>query len=179
MTGELVTSDSELESLLDSMTVLQRRFVEEMMVSPSYAEAYRRAGGDAVTQGGIHLSAWRMATNDKVCRALAIMRAKRNVRVRIEHDWVLTKLLDVIERCVQDKPVFGPDGEPTGEYQFDSRGATKALELLMKHLGMFEKDNRQKSGSQEQYEAAMSRLRARGVDPDKLKALPGGEGGGN
>lgn len=32
---------------------------------------------------------------------------------------------------------YGSDGEPTGEYQFDSKGALRALELIGKHLGMY------------------------------------------
>lgn len=58
-------------------------------------------------------------------------------------------------RCMQKVPVmeFDPvakgrrqaiDDEGNAVWQFDSSGANKALELLGKHLGVFEKDNGQK-----------------------------------
>lgn len=35
------------------------------------------------------------------------------------------------------EPVLDREGEPTGEYRFDSSGAARGLELLGKHLQMF------------------------------------------
>jgi hypothetical protein len=42
-------------------------------------------------------------------------------------------MVEVFERCMQHKPVLDKDGNPTGEYRFDSAGAARALELMGKH----------------------------------------------
>lgn len=57
---------------------------------------------------------------------------------------VIARLEEILERCMSADPVMEWNYEehcykPTGEYQFDSKGALKAIEMLGKHLGMFEK----------------------------------------
>jgi phage terminase small subunit len=52
----------------------------------------------------------------------------------------------ISDRCVQGDPVLDRDGNPTGEWKFDSSGANKATELIGKHLGLF-RDNLNVSGS--------------------------------
>ena len=57
--------------------------------------------------------------------------------------WVVQRLMTVVDRSMQAVPVEVWDYEnhcmvETGEYQFDSRGANNALEILAKHLGMLE-----------------------------------------
>lgn len=172
VTSGMVLIAKDAEEILGDLTHLQRRFVEQMLVSPNAASAYRRAGGTAKTEGTVRSGAWELLTNPNVQRALQELREKRRIRVLIEQDWVLEKLLDVVERCMQEVPVFGADGEPTGEYRFDSAGANKALDLLMKHLGMFERDNFQKATAGD-LESIRARLQQRGIDAGKTKALPG------
>lgn len=178
MTGDLVTAEPTTDELFDLLTPMQQRFVEAMMETPDYVYAYAVAGGKAARSDHRRTCAHEILTNPNVQKVLRRLRNERMSRTLITSDWVLTKIVQLIERCMQSQPVLDDDGNPTGEYKFDSAGAAKGLQMLMKHMGLFEKDNRQKVG-QEQYEAAMARLKARGVDPEKLKALPGGDGGGN
>ena len=77
---------------------------------------------------------------------------KRN---QITVDEIMQDLIEVKNRCLQNVPVMyfdkidkewkhegKEDGEPV--YKFDSNGATKALDLLGKIIGAYEKDNEQK-----------------------------------
>lgn len=81
-------------------------------------------------------------------------REKPEIRKRIEHlsalasknailktgldrEWVISRLMTVVERCMQAEPVKDKDGNETGEYKFDSNGANRALQLLGSELGMF------------------------------------------
>ena len=64
-------------------------------------------------------------------------------RLSISADYVILRLMDTLERCMQAVPVMVWDPEEgrkveSGEYTFDSKGALKALELIGRHLGMFE-----------------------------------------
>lgn len=57
----------------------------------------------------------------------------------ITRDSVIRDLVDVKTRCMQAEPVLDSEGNPTGEYTFDSTGAINALKLLGTELGMFTK----------------------------------------
>lgn len=58
-------------------------------------------------------------------------------RTNITQDFVLERLEENVQRCMQAKPVFDKKGKPTGKYTYNASGANRALELLGKHLGMF------------------------------------------
>ena len=55
----------------------------------------------------------------------------------LNREWVISRLMSVAERCMQSEPVLDKDGAPTGEYQFNSTGATQALKLLGDTMGLF------------------------------------------
>lgn len=104
------------------------------------------------------------AANVKASKLLS----KANVKARVQEliaerageagvtaEWIITKLKILVERCMQPEPVMIWDHElgqmmqkknEDGDlvFEFDSNGANKALELLGKHVGLFEKDNLQK-----------------------------------
>ena len=50
---------------------------------------------------------------------------------------IIRKLKIVVDRCMQEIEVRDKKGNLTGEWQFDSAGANRSLELLGKHLAMF------------------------------------------
>lgn len=57
----------------------------------------------------------------------------------VSRDSVVRDLIDIKTRCMQAEPVLDSEGNPTGEYTFDSTGAINALKLLGTELGMFTK----------------------------------------
>jgi len=57
----------------------------------------------------------------------------------VSRAWVIMKLKEVAERCMQAQPVK-VNGKETGLYVFDSSGANRALELIGKHLRVFGDD---------------------------------------
>lgn len=67
-------------------------------------------------------------------------------RLMLTSDRVVIELLELVDICKAAKPVMEWDYDnhemtETGEYQIDSKGAVKALELLGRHLGMFDKQD--------------------------------------
>lgn len=173
MQGELVVREPTIDELMDDLTDLQRRFVEALIESPDIVYAYRVAGGKAKRADHVRVCAYEILVNPNVQKVLRRVRKERMDRTLITSDWVLNKLVQVIERCMQGQPVLDDDGKPTGEWKFDSAGATKALQLMMKHLGMFERDNRQKAPKSP--DEMRERLRQMGMDPARLVALPPGQ----
>lgn len=60
------------------------------------------------------------------------------LKTGLDRQWVISRLMTVADRCMQAEEVTDKKGTPTGEYKFDSIGATRALELLGKTLNMFD-----------------------------------------
>ena len=55
----------------------------------------------------------------------------------LDREWVISRYMKVVERCMQAEPVYDKQGNPTGEYRFDSTGANNALRALGDTLGLF------------------------------------------
>ena len=81
----------------------------------------------------------------KTCvrEAIEKAQAKRARRVEVTQDYVLSNLVEVVERTMQRAPVLDRKGEQVTDeegravWTFDAKGANRALELLGKHLGIF------------------------------------------
>lgn len=74
---------------------------------------------------------------------------------------VIAKVEEVLERCMSAEPVMEWNYEehcykPTGKYQFDSKGALKAIEMLGKHLGMFEKKENKNTDNDDGFMEALN-----------------------
>ena len=86
----------------------------------------------------------RLMKDPRIQARIRQLQKEQAERLMLTSDHVLLELWDVYQKCMQAVPVETWSYElhemvKTGEYQFDSKGATKALEMIGKHLGMFEK----------------------------------------
>ncbi len=141
-----------LEELEQLLTRRERLFVEEYDKDGNGTQAAIRAGYTAGKKNAsasvqaskllrsAKISAYRRARAKELCRQLGISR--ETIRLNV---------MDVYRRCMTAKPVmkYDPDRREwveSGEYVFDSKGALKAMELLGKPLGMFERDGDEVQG---------------------------------
>ena len=140
------------------MTVKQRMFVEEYLIDLNATQAAIRAGYSAKTadqQGS------RMLANVKVQQAIAERMAERSKRTGVNQDRVVLelskiaflKMTDVVDRngaikqdaseddlaCIESIKYKESDNEYGGSVEREVKVASKlkALELLGKHLGMW------------------------------------------
>lgn len=79
------------------------------------------------------------------------LQEQRARKADISDSYVLARLKKITERCLQEvRPILarGPGGAmvETGEFEFDSAGANKALYMIGTYLGMFEKTPQQVGG---------------------------------
>lgn len=116
------------------LTELQARFVEEYLHDGNATQAARRAGYSAKSSSQLGT---RALGRPEVQAALAVRRGELAEEIEVDAGWVLRRLREVVERCLQETPVRDRQGKETGEWRFNASGATRALELLGKHLGMF------------------------------------------
>ena len=126
------------------MTPKQERFVAEYLVDLNATQAAIRAG---YAKKSADVEGSRLLANAKVAAAVAAAQAKRSERTEITQDYVLTSIMETMERCKQAEPVRyqngdqvyvdTPDGEIAPAYKFDAGAVLKGAELLGRHLAMF------------------------------------------
>jgi phage terminase small subunit len=120
------------------LTDKQRLFCDEYLIDLNATQAAIRAGYSPKTADQ---QASRLLTNVKVQEYINGRQTKLADKLELDAEWVLRRLKDISDRCVQAEPVMtrAADGSliESGEYKFDSSGANKATELIGKHLGMF------------------------------------------
>jgi phage terminase small subunit len=116
------------------LTPRQKQFVAEYLLDLNATQAAIRAGYSPRTAPA---QASRLLTNVKVSKAIAQAVEERAQRTAVDQDWVLGCLQEVVDRCMQTVPVNDRQGKPTGEFRFNAAGATRALEIIGKHLRMF------------------------------------------
>lgn len=116
------------------LTAKQQQFIMEYLVDLNASAAAVRAG---YAKKSAEVEGHRLLRNANIAAEIASKRLERCKRTQITADYVLTRLQEVAERCLQAEPVTDREGNETGEYRFDSSGANKSLELLGKHLKLF------------------------------------------
>ncbi len=146
---------------MPKLTPKQSRFVEEYLIDLNATQAAIRAGYSEKTARAIGAE---NLTKPNIVAALMVAITNRSERTEIDQDWVVERLIEVVDKALQEKEVFDRQGKSTGEFRFDSAGANRALELLGKHHGMFM--NRVKLTLEG--EAAGSLAKLMGVKPEDL-----------
>lgn len=125
---------------MPKLTDRQKEFVRQYLVDLNATQAAIRAGYSVKTayrQGADLLQ------KTSIREAIEKAQAKRARRVEVTQDYVLSNLVEIVERTMQRAPVTDRRGEQVSDeegravWQFDAKGANKALELLGKHLGIF------------------------------------------
>lgn len=113
------------------------RFCQEYVIDYNGAQAAIRAGYKEKSARG---QASELLTNPNILARIREIQQEQIKRLAISQDFVVLQLIDTYNCCREPKPVMKYDYAEqawveSGMYQFDSKGALKALELLGKHLG--------------------------------------------
>lgn len=125
---------------MPKLTDRQKEFVRQYLVDLNATKAAIRAGYSERTAYSV---GQRLLKNVEIQRAVAAAQAQRARRVEVTQDYVLSNLVEVVERTMQRAPVLDRKGEQVTDeegravWTFDAKGANRALELLGKHLGIF------------------------------------------
>jgi phage terminase small subunit len=141
----MITKDKE-----KPLNEKQLRFCQEYIVDLNGSQAAIRAGYSADTSASI---ASELLTKPNILSYLNDILYERAERTKVTADYVITSLRELIQRCLQKKPVMIFDKvekeyiqktclvededdvrHEEGVWEFDSQGANKALETLAKHL---------------------------------------------
>lgn len=55
----------------------------------------------------------------------------------VDAEWVLRKLREVVDRCMEWTPIYDANGNPTGVWRFNEGATLKALEMIGTFFQMF------------------------------------------
>lgn len=127
------------------LTPKQEAFCLEYLVDLNGTQAAIRAGYSKKTA---EAAGSRLLRNVKVTARIQQLRNEQQKRVEVTADYVLTTIIDTIERCKQAEPVTDKKGEivkiedpetgeMTAQYKYDAAAVLKGSELLGKHLAMW------------------------------------------
>ncbi len=113
----------------------RERFCQEYIIDCNGTQAAIRAGYSEHTAGAI---ASENLTIPLIQQRLAELQEQIAKTVGLTAEYVIAGFMEVYERCMQKVPAMtNDDGSITG-FTFNATGANRALELLGKHLDLFE-----------------------------------------
>jgi hypothetical protein len=118
-----------------TLSLRQQRFVGEYVASGG--NGLKAAAAVGYKNPGV--AACRLLKNDNVRAAIEGARARAAEAAAISHEWLLARLRENVERAMQAVPVIDREGNPTGNHVYQGAVANKALELIGRHTGFFER----------------------------------------
>lgn len=115
----------------------QKKFVEEYLRIGSGKDAAVAAG---YSPKSAESQASRLLAMPEVQEYRRELEQKLFDELGITQAWIGRRLVEIVDRCMQKTPVLEWNSatrqkEPSGEWQFDQAGATKALHELFVQLG--------------------------------------------
>lgn len=123
---------------LDSgLTVPQEAYCRARAMGMSMAEAVLAIGSPVGVECARDWEREQPAVRNRINELSAIATKNAIIKTGLDREWVISRLMSVVDRCMQSEPVLDKEGAPTGEYRFDSTGANQALRMLGDTMGMF------------------------------------------
>ncbi len=118
----------------------QEKFCLEYVVDYNATEAAIRSGYSKKTAYSIGNTNLK---KPEILKRVRELQKEQADRLSISADWVIMQLVEVYKRCMTQEEVLIWDSDlkqkvPSGTYVFDSKGALNALEMIGKHLSMFD-----------------------------------------
>jgi len=138
--GELLYTN--IQEIIDDLEDKEKLFCEAYVnthgcnATSAYLEIYQ-----SDTYGSAATGASRLVRKVNVQLYLSHLMDERSKHMGISSSFVLSGLMTNFSRCMQAEPVMGRDGEPIGIYPYNANAANKALEMLGKHINMWDKGN--------------------------------------
>lgn len=144
------------------MTDKQNVFVQEYLKDLNATQAAIRAGYSAHTAYSIGQE---NLNKPEIKQAIDAAMSERQQRTAITADYVLHSLHEIAQRCMQKSPVMTKgeqaiDDEGRHMWSFDAKNAIRALELIGRHLGMFNDKNKEQEETPEDMKIQIAIRRA-------------------
>lgn len=129
----------DIEALEKALKPKERAFAREYVKDFNATAAVLRAGYNQ-TRDAAAVTGSRMLRKEPVRAYVDALLREKAESAGASRESIIARLVDITQRCMSAEPVKEWDAAAkewvdSGEYRFDSRGATKAIETLAKILG--------------------------------------------
>ena len=111
----------------------QKKFAHEYLVDMCAKDAALRAG---YAKSRAKSTGCNLLKDPRIQKIVQAAAKKQQKKACVDAAYVLAGAKRMFERCMQEEPVLDSDGNVTGEYQFDSAGAGKALKIMGDHVAV-------------------------------------------
>ncbi|UCE65466.1 MAG: terminase small subunit [Candidatus Zixiibacteriota bacterium] len=158
-----------IEEIINSLNPKQKLFCEEYVntFNQNGTAAYQKVY-EAVSYVSAAVQASNLLKNANVILYIGYLNEKRSANLNVSSSFIITGLMENYMRCMNAIPVLDRFGEETGTFVYNPKSAIKALELLGKHINMFER-GRKPNGDSEYYDRLMEKIISNEISP--VKAL--------
>ena len=120
----------------------QKRLAREYLTDFNLKQAAIRAG---YSEAYAKTHSYRLLENDSFKKYLLELQKDITDKLDLSAETLLKDIIEIRDKCNGKKKVKITVGEDDKElYTFNPKGALTACEQLGKHIGLFEKDNKQK-----------------------------------
>lgn len=124
---------------MKNLTKQQKIFVSEYIKSLDAELSAKNAG---YKSNDLKVSAERLLSNNSVIKEIKIQLKNHISSLRVHKGYVIHKLLEIAEFCLEDEEILDKDGGYTGKKRLrDATVGLRALEALCKHLGFDYRDS--------------------------------------
>lgn len=141
----------DIEALEKALKPKERAFAREYIRDFNATAAVLRAGYNQ-TREAAAVTGSRTLRKEPVRAYIDALLREKAEGAGASRESIIARLVDITQRCMSAEPVKEWDADAkewvdSGEYKFDSRGATKALETLSKILGYDSPESAEESKS--------------------------------
>lgn len=150
---------------MGTLTPKQKRFIDEYLIDLNATRAAIRAGYSEETAKEI---GYENLTKPHIQEAIQQAQNKRSERCCITQDDVIAKLIELTNISMGKQPVIITENESSEIEKriFKPQAAVRALELLGKHLGMFNAKSEVKLSTDE-----LPQVRVEFMDQEEFKKI--------
>lgn len=121
----------------DGLTVTQEAYCRARAAGMSFDEALVVIGSPVSVNTARKWESQFPAVQKRIADLSNMATKSAIIKTGLDREWVISRLMNVVERCMQAEPVMNKEGENTGTYKFDAAGANTALRMLGDTMGMF------------------------------------------
>ena len=140
---------------MSDLTQKQEAFCLSYVETGNASEAYRAAYDTSnMKPETVNRKAKEMMDNGKIAARIEELRGPALEKANVTVEWIVENLVEVVERCMQRRPVMVRQGRKMAQMQdeegrhvwaFDSKGVNSALQTLARYKGMLV-DKKEHSG---------------------------------
>ncbi len=119
-----------------SLTIKQEKAVQHFLINGNKTAAYKHAYSTSrMKEKTINEKASKLFANDKVRTRVEELQKELEEENKISRDWVLNKAKEMVDRSLTPDAIFTKSGDFTGEFRYDSAGASAGMKIINQMMG--------------------------------------------